>query len=229
MYKLLKPIALSLVFSLILVLNSLAQTVYKGQFSQLKVFGNIEVELLETLEEERVEVVQAEDEEILVNFEMNQVTVKTKSLFVSKKNKRAVVKVYFRSLSRIVSSGGSEIYSNVDIQNTALRIEVQTGASYESHVSAENLIVDISEGGIMLLKGKVSNLELTATTGSNANFKALSADKATVKANTGAIINIKSPADFNAKAATGGEIYYLGALSDHTFKESLGGKIVPVQ
>jgi len=216
---------LALVLTILFTNIGLAQQVYKGSFEQLKAFGNLELELIETAGEERVEVIQADDEEILVSFDMKNLNVKTKSLIVAKTHKRAVVKVYFKELSRIISSGGAEVFSNEDITNAELRIEVHSGASYESAVNADKLFVVASEGGIMALLGEAKRLDIIVSTGANINAIKLESATVTVKANTGGILNIKSPANFTVKVSTGGEVNYLGALQTHSFKESLGGKI----
>ena len=226
MFTQIKVSVLALMLTMLFANAVVAQQVYKGSFEQLKAFGNVEIELVETTDEERVEVIQADDEEILVSFDLKNLNVKTKSLIVAKTRKRAVVKVYFKELSRIISSGGAEVFSNADIKNTELRIEVHSGASYESVVSANKLLVVASEGGLMALLGEVKNLDILVSTGANINAKELESTVVTAKANTGGILNIKSPANFTVKASTGGEVNYVGALQTHSFKESLGGKIL---
>ncbi len=192
-------------------------------FEQVRVAGNIHLELVASdstilkFEEE------SEAERLNISWSKNTLTLKTPTDL--SKSPAVKVKLYCAELSGLEITRGAVVQSADVLQARTLTLEADTGGKAEFAVSSDSISARVVKGSDIILRGNTRSLSVTANSAGNFLGYELEAENSWVKANTGAQIKVNSSAYLNAYSSGGSFVGYSGNPERKEFKSSLGGEV----
>lgn len=130
--------------------------------------------------------------------------------------------VILPSLTNIIASGGSDVFSQNVWKIKELKMTASGGSDIKFELIGGKLECNASGGSDLTLRGKVSTLITTASGGSDVDAKDLQAIKVNTTASGGSYISIFVTTDLEASANGGSDIYYKGNPTK-VLKNSSGG------
>jgi len=209
----------------ILSLTTFAQkrTVNIGDFNEVKTYNGLKVSLYKADKPEVV--VFGDDTSEVVVKNVNGVLKIYAKLGKKVWGEDLYVKVYYTTLKTIDANEGSTIRSAEIFDQKKLTVKTQEGAQIHLNISIKYLEIKTISGGEITLDGKAEYQTIIANSGGFYNGFSLKTTNTTVKATTGAEVNVYTTDDITATANTGGEIYIKGNPKDISKKSNLGGII----
>lgn len=217
--------------ALMINLSFLAQsTVSKnlGDFSTLKVYNGIELELIKS-KESKIEITGQKSEKVKIKNVNN--TLKISLPFSIKPENNAangevLVKLYYsKDIDTIDANEGATI-TGKQITQDHIEVKSQERAFINLVVKVKHLEVKTSSGGIVKLSGTTKNQTVDVDLyGIYHGFNLKATANSTVKAGTGAKAEILAGETLNAKVSFGGSIFYKGNPEVLKDKKVIGGII----
>lgn len=217
---------------LVLLLLLLSSVVYSqnsivtnlGDFTSLKVFSGLKVELI-----------RSDVSKIVVSGKKaDQVSIKNKNglLKLSLKFTDGFtyddVKIelfYSAPIAILDANEGSYIISEEKVQQQHLEVKVQEGAQIDLQIKTKYLTIKTVSGGGIDLSGSTQNQTIDANSGGIYDGFYLESKQTTVTSSSGAIANVNVKEMLDANVNLGGTIYYKGNPEELKTKKVLGGKI----
>lgn len=145
---------------------------------------------------------------IITKIEGNTLKIYTdKNISYSEAKK---VMVSFKSISKISSASGSDVYGTGVISVENLKLETKSGSDIDIEVKVNSLHCKASSGSDLKIKGTANSMVASASSGSNINARNLSTLTTNATSSTGADIVVNVSDEFIAKAESGSDIKYLG-------------------
>lgn len=122
------------------------------------------------------------------------------------------VKAYisFKSLNKLIASGGSDIMNQNDFKLNDLSIISSGGSDINLNLSANHLTIVASGGSDINLKGKANKLVLTSSGGSDIKAFSLVADDVIVVSSGGSDVELFAEKSIKAVASGASDIRYKG-------------------
>ena len=178
-------------------------------FDAIEVSRGLDVYLTQS-DHQSIEVEADENlQEIIVTEVRNNVLKIYADENIRRSESKKVV-VNFKSVKRISSSSGSDVYSTNTITGESLDLSTSSGSDMELNIDAETVSCDSSSGSDLKLSGTTNKLYAEASSGSDIKAGNLTAMSSEVKASSGAGITVNTTRELFAKASSGGDIKYLG-------------------
>ncbi len=163
-----------------------------------------------------------------IEYFTSEVSNGTLTLTISKNFLRTkVLKAYLtvRTLERIESSGGSDVYSEGILQAERMTCRASGGSDVRLELSVKNFTIQTSGGADATIKGLAASLSVTASGGSDFKGRALRCDHATVTASGAADVHVYVDFDLEANASGAASVYYYGNPRRVSTNTSGGGEI----
>ncbi|APZ45703.1 DUF2807 domain-containing protein [Polaribacter reichenbachii] len=199
-----------------------------GDFSTLKVYNGIELELIKS-KESKIEITGQKSEKVKIKNVNN--TLKISLPFSLKPENNAangevLVKLYYsKDIDTIDANEGATITGKQITQNH-LEVKSQERAFINLVVKVKHLEVKTTSGGIIKLTGTTKNQTVDVDLyGIYNGFDLKATANSTVKAGTGAKAEILAGETLNAKVSFGGSIFYKGNPEVLKDKKVVGGII----
>ena len=214
--------------SLILVASlATAQTTITknlGDFSTLKVFNGLEVELIKS-DVQKLEITGAKSEKVKIKNVNNTLKLSLKFPELSADGK-ALIKLYYNTNIAIIDANEGATITGKGIKQDKLKVNSQERAFINLVVDVKHLDVRSSSGGIIKLTGssKNQNVDLDLY-GIYHGYGLKVTNSSTVKAGTGAKAEIFAGETLSAKVSFGGSIFYKGNPEVIKDKKVIGGII----
>tara|TARA_B110000091_G_scaffold213648_1_gene263725 strand:+ start:2654 stop:3343 length:690 start_codon:yes stop_codon:yes gene_type:complete len=217
--------------ALVFSFNALAQSVITknlGDFTTLKVYNGIEVELIKS-NEHKLEIT-GEKAEIVKIKNVNN-TLKLSLPFSLKPEKNAangevLIKLYYNKDIAIIDANEGSTITGKDITQDKLEVNTQERAFINLVIKVKYLEVRASSGGIIKLSGDTKNQNVDVDLyGIYNGFSLICEVNSIVKAGTGAKAEILAGEILNAKVSFGGSIFYKGSPEVLKDKRVIGGII----
>jgi hypothetical protein len=217
--------------ALVFNFNALAQSVITknlGDFTTLKVYNGIEVELIKSNEHKLV--ITGEKSEIVKIKNVNN-TLKLALPFSLKPENNAadgqvLIKLYYNKDIAIIDANEGSTITGKDIIQDKLEVNTQERAFINLVIKVKYLEVRASSGGIIKLSGDTKNQNVDVDLyGIYNGFNLKSEVSSIVKAGTGAKAEILAGEILNAKVSFGGSIFYKGNPEVLKDKKVIGGII----
>lgn len=195
-----------------------------GDFTGLKVFSGLEVELIKSNEAKVV----------ITGSKANQVSVKNKNGTLKfslkytdsfKKGDVAIQVYYLNKIDILDSNEGAYIYSEEVLNQQHLELKSQEGARINVAVDVKYLTIKSVTGGFIEVSGTTQNQIIDANTGGIYKSFDLESKQATATASAGGNIDVNVSEILNATVNFGGSIYYKGAPEELKTKKVVGGTI----
>lgn len=195
----------------------------ESPFEQIKVTGNIHLQLMASDTILLLFEGEAVPEQLGVEWGENRLTLKTRSEL--KKAPAIKVKLYYTTLSGLQITRGAVVQSVDTLKTKTLSLRVETGGKAEFIIVTDSLSARVNQGADIILRGATRSQLINAYTVGNYLGYELEADSTWVKAATGAQVKINSSKFLNASATSKAFVGYLGTPEQKEFKSSVGGKI----
>ena len=220
MKKLLSSI-ITLVFFNVLIAQNIQKSV--GEFTELKVFDLIEVELIKS-DQDRIDI-SGENKEYVSVINKNgklKIRMKLERRFAGN---NTTVALYYTNIDVIDANEGATIFSNETIKQYELDLKTQEGGKIEVPVEVKFLNVKAVSGGIVTASGKAEQEKIAINTGGVCKTKELKTEsvRVAIKAGGEAEINAIEQVDINIRA--GGNVYVYGDPKTVKENKALGGRV----
>jgi len=219
------------IFSLVVAFSliSFSQNVEKdlGEFSQLKTFDGLSVELMKS-DKNKVVIsgVHRDDVEVVnkngllkVRFNMP----KASTMYETK------IVLFYKELNLIDANEGSFIFSDEIIKVIDLEIKAQEGAIIRLEVDAQRVNSRVVSGSIITLSGKASNQDVIVNSGGIYKAQECITEQTKVTVSAGGSAKIHATKIAKAKVKAGGNITIYGNPKLADTKKVLGGSITVVK
>jgi len=220
-----------IIFSLVVVFSliSFSQNIEKnlGEFSQLKTFDGLSVELVKS-DKNKVVIsgVHKEDVEIVnkkgllkIRFNMP----KASTLYETK------IVLFYKELNLIDANEGSFIFSNETIVGIDFEVKAQEGAIIRLEVDAQRVNARVVSGSIITLSGIAKNQDVIVNSGGVYKAQECITEQTKVSVSAGGSAKIYATEIAKAKVKAGGVIKIYGHPKLADTKKVLGGNITVVE
>ena len=134
-----------------------------------------------------------------------------KMSFHNNENKKLKAYVSFKTISRLIASGASDIYVNGVINTENLKLSVSGASDFKGKVKITNLDISMSGASDVKIDGSASNLKIDASGASDLKGYNLTADNCTVEASGASDINITANNSLSVQASGASSIRYKGS------------------
>ncbi len=219
-----KSITFTLIF--LITLNFYAQNPFEknvGNFSEVKVYDLIEVNLIKS-NENKVVITgdDVDDVEIVNKNGILKVRMKFDKIFNGTKT---FVEVHYTKLAIIDANEGAFISSNELIEQDYIVLKAQEGARIKIGLDVNNVDIKAVSGGIVETRGKANSQSININTGGIYQGKAFETITTTVDIKAGGEADVHATGTVNAKVRAGGDIDIYGHPQTVSENKALGGRI----
>ena len=199
-----------------------------GDFSILKVYNGIEVELIKS-SDQKIQITGQKSESVSIKNIDN--TLKISLPFSLNPNKNlakneVLVTIYYNKNIDVIDANEASTITAKEIRQDKLEVNAQEKAFINLVIVVKHLEVRASSGGVIKLTGTTKNqnvdLDLYAIY-NGFNLECIS--NSVVKSGTGAKAEIFAGESLNAKVSFGGSIFYKGMPDVIKDKKVIGGII----
>ena len=186
-----------------------------GDFTSLKVYDRISVELIES-KKNKVEIIGDGSSKIQVINKNGELKIRTQTMKLLQGDD-VKVKVYYNDLSDIQASQGSEITSDEVLKANLLKITANEGSKIQMKVDVKQLNVRGNSGGEVELSGNADIQEIVMNSGAKY--------KGDDNVNAGGNAEVYASKAVNATVRAGGRIEIHGNPKQRDVKKVVGGVI----
>ena len=220
-----------IIFSIVVAFSliSFSQNVEKnlGEFSQLKTFDGLSVELVKSDENKAViSGVHKDDVEIVNKNGLLKIRFnlpKASTVYQTK------VVLFYKELNLIDANEGSFIFSNEIIKELDLEIKAQEGAIIRLEVDAQRVSSRVVSGSVITLSGKAKNQDVIVNSGGVYTAQECITEQTKVSVSAGGSAKVYATEIAKAKVKAGGVIEIYGHPKLAETKKVLGGSITVVK
>ncbi|PQJ79970.1 head GIN domain-containing protein [Polaribacter porphyrae] len=219
------------IFLFLIVVSCFSQTKITknlGDFSILKVYNGIEVELIKA-DEQKLEITGKKSEKVKIKNVNN--TLKISLPFSLKPdnnsaNGEIIIKLYYKNNIAVIDANEGSLITGEEIKQDKLEVNAQERAFINLIVKTKHLKVRTSSGGTIKLAGSTKNQNVDVDLyGTYNGFDLKATTNSTVKAGTGAKAEVFAGETLKAKVSFGGSIFYKGSPEIIKDKKVIGGII----
>ncbi len=199
-----------------------------GDFSTLKVYNGIELELIKS-DKQQLEITGNKSEKVKIKNVNN--TLKLSLPFSLKPenniaNGQILVKLYYNTKINVIDANEGATITGKEINQESLTVNAQERAFINLVVKVNHLEVRTSSGGIVKLTGSSKNQTIDVDLyGVYNGFGLIASSNTTVKSGTGAKAEVFAGKTLSAKVNFGGSIFYKGDPEVIKDKKVIGGII----
>jgi hypothetical protein len=195
------------------------------EFHSLNISSGIEAELvLSEKEGIDLEIENANPLSLVSEVEKGVLNVKMKT--GSYKDAVLKVKIYFKDLKEIESTGRASVWSEEDIYLDELSIRLYNGGATRLRLFCDDLDINISQGSILTLKGEGKFQKVKVNTNATYSGYEYKSEKAVVNSSSYGKAKVCVSNYLEAKASSGGFIGFVGNPARVERSTSLGGEII---
>lgn len=194
-----------------------------GEFSELKVYDLIEVELIKS-DENKIVINGKNIDNVLINNKNGKLKIKMnlEEIFDGNDTK---VKLYYTSIDIIDVNEGAKVFSKDKIKQFEVDLKSQEGGKINVDVKVTYLNIKSVTGGVVTATGKANNQNISLQTGGVYNGETLKTEKTEVaiRAAGEAYINASKLVDIKIRA--GGDVYIYGNPETVNESKVFGGRV----
>ncbi|MBQ0787918.1 MAG: DUF2807 domain-containing protein [Oceanihabitans sp.] len=196
-----------------------------GEFSEIKVYDRIEVELIKA-DENKVVVSGKNTKDVVIVHKKDILKIRM-TLQEAFNGDDTTVQVYYTSLDVIDANEGTFIGSNDVIEQFDLKVKAQEGGTITLEVKAlQYLDIKSVSGGTINISGTTANQTVDINTGGAYKGKDLVAENTTVTINAAGVAHVNTTKKVAAIVRAGGTVYVYGNPETVDENTILGGKII---
>lgn len=208
------------------VLASAQTTITKslGDFTELKVYNGIDIQLIKS-DEAKIVITGEKAEKVKVknNGKKLKISLKFPETLANGKVK---IELYYTNEIAVIDANEGVTLTGKGFKQDKLTVKVQEGAFMNLVAEVKNLKVKASSGGILKLTGSAQNQIVDVDLGGVYHgYKMEVANMSVVRAGSGAKAEINTAETLDAKVTFGGSIYYKGSPEMLKDSKVVGGVI----
>ena len=195
-----------------------------GEFSELKVYDLINVELFKG-EENKIIISGKNTKDVSVVQRNNILKIKMK---INKKFKGAEtkVKIYYTSLDVIDANQGAIISAKETIEKYELTLKAQEGARVIASAKTKRLIVRSVTGGIVTTSGSTAKQDIDIKAGGLFFGDKMEAENTNLKIRAGGEANVRTLNVLEVNIFSGGDVFIYGPPKQLKQQKVFGGRIM---
>lgn len=202
----------------------MAQSARKvGEFSKLKVYDRMNVELIHSSKSEVEISGSAEDDVEVVNKNGELKIRMTPTKIMQGDGVR--VKVYYNSLNDVQASQGAIIRSSGEVKASLLSVTANEGSKINLEVGADKLNAKGNSGGEIAVSGRATSQNIVMNSGAQFLGKDLRSKNAEITVNAGGFAQVFADTSVNTTTRAGGNIEVYGDPEQRNSKKVVGGKV----
>ena len=198
-----------------------------GEFDKVSVFDRISVQLIPS-KENKIEIIgsRAEDVELVNKNGTLKVRMALRKLL---DGEDVSAKLYFKKISDIYASEGSYIICDAPLELMAIKVNAIEGSEIRLNLDVKKANLRAVTGGILKIKGKASNSDVSLGTGGVLQAMDLQTVQTSIKITTGGEADVRASELVDAKVRAGGSITIFGSPKQVNKSTTLGGTITESQ
>lgn len=195
-------------------------------FNQIQIKGNLEVTLISG-EQPGMKIERGEDHRVSYEYKGGQLIVKHTELFKYKSYRDFPIQIEltYAELRKIDVRAGAKVRAVESIAGTRLEIHLRSGAQLKADIQTEKVDVEVSEGAVADLSGRVNRFTGAAASGGRMEAFEIDSEDSRVRARTGGVVEVSAYKSLDAQANTGGHISYKGRPDQLVINDNLGGSV----
>jgi hypothetical protein len=198
-------------------------------FRIVNVFGNMEVQLIKADKERMViNSLEVDVKKINSHTEKNEIWIEMNNELFSA-SKKVRIKLYYKTISEISSSGGASVISEDIIKADKMNFNAATGGNIALTLDVNILDANVGQKSVISFEGNVNSQKISASLGGTYDAFELISDDAVVKANTGGKIKVYVSKLLDAAVSTKGYVGYKGKPEKTNFDSATDGEIRDVE
>lgn len=194
-----------------------------GEFSELKVYDLINVELIES-KQNKVIITGNNTENVLINNKNGTLKIKMnlKEIFDGNETQ---VKLYYSKVDVIDVNEGATVTSEDKIKQFEIDLKAQEGGKIDVKIDVTYANIKSVTGGIIVATGKAKSQDISLLTGGKYKGAELKTDKTevAVRAAGEAHVNAKDLVDIKIRA--GGDVFVYGNPKTVNEDRVFGGRV----
>lgn len=195
-----------------------------GDFSELKVYDLINVELVES-NENKIEITGVETSNVLI-VQKNDV-LKIKMVLNKPFNgKRTFVKLFYKKIDIIDVNEGAKVVSKSLFKQYELELKAQEGGEISVITYTKLLSIKTVTGGIINASGTTDSQNITIRTGGVYEGSSLQALNSEIKIKAGGVADVKSSELIEVRIVAGGDLIIHGKPKNIKQTKIVGGRII---
>ncbi len=201
--------------------NPIEKTI--GEFSELKVYDLIEVELIKS-DKDKIAITGRNANDVLVNNKNGTLKIKMKfeEAFDGNKTK---VKLYYTNIDVIDANEGAYIHSEETIKQFEIDLNGQEGGKIDLKIDVKYANIRAVTGADIIASGSAKHQDISIYTGGDYDGKALITEFTDVSIRIAGEANVNAKTLVKAKVRAGGNIFIYGNPERIDESRVLGGRI----
>jgi len=202
--------------------NSVTKTL--GEFSELKVYDLINIELIKS--DENKLIISGENKNDVSVIQKNnklKIRMKLDKMF---NGKNTNVKLYYTSIDEIDANECVNINVKSKLKQYELTLRAQEGAQITASVDTKFLSVKSVTGGVVTTTGQTSKLNLTLRTGGVYEGSKTTAQNSSLFIKAGGEASVHTTNVLNVKIFSGGDVFVYGTPKQLKQNKLFGGRII---
>ena len=195
-----------------------------GEFSTLKVFDLINVELIKS-DTNRIIISgkHSSDVKIIQNNDLLKLRMSTKNMFNGSETQ---IKLYYTDLDVIDANEGAIVTSHDPIKQYELTLKTQEGAKITALSETKILNIKSLTGGVITVSGSTEKQKITLRTGGVYLGSNVVSQYSDVSIKTGGEASVKTEEDLNIRIFSGGDVFVYGRPKKINQKRLIGGRVI---
>lgn len=219
-----KSFTLFLLFSCFLVSSQTPVSKSIGDFSELKVYDLINVELVES-NENKIEITGEETSNVLIVQKNDVLKIKMR-LNKSFNGNRTFVKLFYKKIDIIDVNEGAKVDSKSLFKQYELELKAQEGAEISVITDTKLLSIKTVTGGIINVSGATKSQNINIRTGGVYEGSSLQAQNSEIKIKAGGIADVNSSELIEVRIVAGGDLRIHGKPKNVKQFNIVGGRII---
>lgn len=222
-----KKIFLLLTFTVSQMVFSQEITKNVGDFSIVKVFDRISVQLIPASENKVIITGNKKEDVELINKNGElKIRMALKKLL---KGDNVEATVYYKNLEGIEASEGSFVGCDAIVETTNFILNAKEGSEIKVKLNTNKTTIKASSGGKIIVSGTTDNQDILVNSGAILEAKDFKSKQTTISINAGGEADIYATDFVDAKVRAGGDILIYGKPKQINQKTIAGGSITEVK
>ena len=194
-----------------------------GEFSELKVYDLIEVELIKSNKNEVVISGRNKNDVVFVN-KNGKLKIRM-NLEESFDGDNTNVKLYYTNIDIIDANEGAKIRSNDKIKQYEIELRAQEGGEINLELKVTTADIKSVTGGVIKVSGKSQNQDISISTGGIYKGKDLKTESTEIAIRAGGEADVNATELLDIKIRAGGDVFVHGNPKKINKSKALGGRI----
>lgn len=219
-----KNILVAIVFLITTVAFSQSEITKEiGEFSELKVYDLIEVELIKSNKNEAIISGRNKNDVVIVN-KNGKLKIRM-NLEESFDGDHTKVKLYYTNVDVIDANEGAKIWSKDKIKQYEVELKAQEGGKINVDLKVTTTSIKSVTGGVVEASGKSQNQNISISTGGVYKGKNLKTESTEIAIRAGGEADVNATDVLDIKIRAGGDVFIYGEPKKVNKSKALGGRI----